>query len=248
VGLYREGRFYAVHSDHLGAPRYITDDTRRPVWQWPYSPFGNNKPSGLLMVTTDGGQVVRYKATSPQLAMPLRDPGQYDDPETGMRQNFHRYFRQSEGRYEQPDPTGLDGGLNLYVYVDGNPLRFIDPEGLQARGNVTPGGPGANLRWPSLGPNQPAPTYRVDQYNQNRGAMSRTSGSLLDFFAVNTNGTVTMRSTRDGSTMLETITASGTRLIYREGPNGPRLDIYSPSGSRETLHQEPVGGLCLRGK
>jgi hypothetical protein len=33
-------------------------------------------------------------------------------------------------RYIQPDPMGLDGGWNRIPYVDGNPLTYSDPMGL----------------------------------------------------------------------------------------------------------------------
>ena len=35
VGMFRNGKFFAVHSDHLGTPRLVTDNTNKPVWQWP---------------------------------------------------------------------------------------------------------------------------------------------------------------------------------------------------------------------
>ena len=53
IGLYRGGRFYAIHTDHLGTPRLITDDTNKVVWQWSYSAFGENKPTGILKATTN---------------------------------------------------------------------------------------------------------------------------------------------------------------------------------------------------
>ena len=51
IGLYRGGKILAIHSDHLGTPRLMTSETNTPVWQWPYSAFGTNKPTGILQTT-----------------------------------------------------------------------------------------------------------------------------------------------------------------------------------------------------
>ncbi|HCC0890831.1 TPA: RHS repeat-associated core domain-containing protein, partial [Salmonella enterica] len=43
-----------------------------------------------------------------------------------------RYFLPESGRFSQPDPIGLLGGINLYSYGP-NPLSWIDPLGLTCK-------------------------------------------------------------------------------------------------------------------
>ena len=62
----------------------------------------------------------------------LRFPGQYYNAETGLHYNWNRYYDPETGRYLSPDPIGLDGGLNLYAYVENDPVNWSDPEGLAA--------------------------------------------------------------------------------------------------------------------
>jgi RHS repeat-associated protein len=60
----------------------------------------------------------------------IRFPGQWEDDETGLYYNWHRYYGPATGRYYQADPIGLDGGdYNLYRYGYGNPLSNSDPDG-----------------------------------------------------------------------------------------------------------------------
>jgi len=45
-----------------------------------------------------------------------------------------RWYAPSVGRYTKPDPVGLVGAINLYGYVEQNPLKDIDPLGLRKLG------------------------------------------------------------------------------------------------------------------
>ena len=147
IGLLKNGNFFAVHSDHLNTPRKITDENNKLVWQWPYSAFGDNKPTGIFKATADPSNAytqdsttnARLQATTPPLTFNLRMPGQYFDFETGLFYNTFRSYNSGQGRYTQNDPIGLAGGLNRFGYVGGNPLRYTDPLGLNPVGGAYAG-------------------------------------------------------------------------------------------------------------
>jgi len=54
----------------------MTDDDNAVVWQWPYSAFGDNRPTGILQASNH--QPARLRATAP-IELNLRMPGQYFD-------------------------------------------------------------------------------------------------------------------------------------------------------------------------
>ena len=57
-------------------------------------------------------------------------PGQYYDSETGLHYNYFRYCDPTTGRYVTPDPIGLSGGINLFDYVQNDPINWTDFLGL----------------------------------------------------------------------------------------------------------------------
>ncbi|MDH6122075.1 RHS repeat-associated protein [Kitasatospora sp. GAS204A] len=77
--------------------------------------------------TTLWGTTSQAKNTT--TTTPLRFPGQYYDPETGLHYNVHRHYDPQTARYLTPDPLGLAPAPNPVAYVD-NPHRWSDPLGL----------------------------------------------------------------------------------------------------------------------
>jgi uncharacterized protein RhaS with RHS repeats len=50
--------------------------------------------------------------------------------------NIFRWYRAAWGRYTQADPIGLQAGVNLYGYVEGNPINREDPLGLISKSEL----------------------------------------------------------------------------------------------------------------
>ncbi len=60
--------------------------------------------------------------------------GYYTDSETGLQLLTHRYYDPSRGRFLTRDPISYWGGINLYGYVNNNPVSYADPSGLARDG------------------------------------------------------------------------------------------------------------------
>jgi RHS repeat-associated protein len=52
------------------------------------------------------------------------------DSESALYYYRARYYDPKSGRFISEDPIGLLGGVNLYRYAAGNPIRFVDTSGL----------------------------------------------------------------------------------------------------------------------
>jgi RHS repeat-associated protein len=110
---------YYVHADHLNTPRLINDTSNNLRWRWDSDAFGTNAPSE----NPSGLGTFEYG---------LRFPGQQYDGVMGLHYNYFRDYDPTVGRYVQSDPIGLEGGgFSTYAYVLADPLRKIDPRGLQ---------------------------------------------------------------------------------------------------------------------
>lgn len=112
-------RIVYLHADHLHTPRRASDARGVLVWQWMSDAHGASLPE------EDPDQDGRLTTIH------LRFPGQYYDAESGLHYNWNRYYDPQVGRYTQPDPIGLAGGINTYAYVGGNPVSYSDPLGLK---------------------------------------------------------------------------------------------------------------------
>ena len=120
----QSNKLFYLQPDALGTPRVVIDSTRgakgTAVWRWDLQneAFGEEMPNEDP--DNDGTAFV----------LDMRFPGQQYYSATGLNYNYFRDYDPSMGRYVQSDPIGLEGGINTYSYVGGNPLTRTDPFGL----------------------------------------------------------------------------------------------------------------------
>ncbi len=112
--LVEDERCYFYQCDQIGTPLALVDEQGSVVWQACYDTYG------------------RAHIEVESVGNPLRFQGQYHDVETGLHYNLARYYDPRTGRFIQPDPIGLLGGVNHYQYAP-NPVMWVDPHGLCAK-------------------------------------------------------------------------------------------------------------------
>ncbi|MBI3572573.1 MAG: RHS repeat-associated core domain-containing protein [Candidatus Kerfeldbacteria bacterium] len=111
LSMTRAGQTYYYHADGLGSVTGLTDNSQTLVQMYGYDGFGNlDQP--------------------PFVQNPYTYTGREWDPETGLYYYRARSYEPKVGRFLQPDPIGLEGGINLYAYVGNNPANWGDPWGL----------------------------------------------------------------------------------------------------------------------
>jgi RHS repeat-associated protein len=97
-------------ADYLATTRTLADSTGSITANLQYDSFGN---------VTGGSAPTRYTYTGREI-----------DPESGLFYYRARWYGPTGGRFLSEDPIGLDGGINLYGYVENDPLAMTDPSGL----------------------------------------------------------------------------------------------------------------------
>lgn len=147
----------SIVTDQTGVPIAMFDSGGRKVWEARIDIYGElHVPEGM-----------------DRHACPFRWPGQYEDAETGLRYNRHRYYDPDAGQYISRDPIGMAGDLAPYRYV-ADPLTLVDPFGLMPwRWNpdtgmghhLVPRGKANSAGFPLLGTKRDTPTFFPNPYN-----------------------------------------------------------------------------------
>ncbi len=107
----RGATLHLYHADALGTVLALSEKHGHPVRSYAYSAFG------VPQDHRGDGQ-------------PYRFTGREWEKEIGLYYYRARYYLPRYGRFLQSDPSGFQGGPNFYLYVGGNPLRYVDPFGL----------------------------------------------------------------------------------------------------------------------
>jgi RHS repeat-associated protein len=113
------------HTDALGSPVARTNSSGQVLSRTRYEPYGNTaagtNPTGIGFT------------------------GHVNDADTGLVYMQQRYYEPIAGRFLSVDPVVTDGKdgsfFNRYVYANGNPYRFKDPDGRSGALALCGGGP-----------------------------------------------------------------------------------------------------------
>ncbi len=117
-----ELQFY-YHKDHLGSSSYITDLGGEVIQQVEYIPFGEV----FLEKTADKPDSIKWQT-------PYLFNGKELDEETGLYYYGARYYDPRVSIWLSVDPLAEKyPSLSPYNYCANNPIKFIDPDGMEPR-------------------------------------------------------------------------------------------------------------------
>jgi RHS repeat-associated protein len=81
------------------------------------------------------GEVIRAEGTGAN-SCPVRFSTKYQDPETDLLYFGERYYCAATGRWLSRDPIDEQGGLNVYAFVQNDPISGVDVLGMWSFGDT----------------------------------------------------------------------------------------------------------------
>jgi RHS repeat-associated protein len=126
AGATTDGPYYYLRN-RQGSVLALTDVDGDVVESYTYSAYGS-----MRLFDNTGTEITTSVSL---LGNPYGYTGRRFDTEAGLLYYRNRYYSPELGRFLTRDPAGHVDGMNLYAYVRGNPLAYIDPWGLQAMGS-----------------------------------------------------------------------------------------------------------------
>jgi len=107
------GLHYYVR-DHLGSVTDVLDANGSVLASYDNSPYG-------VRTLLSGNDISEVGFT-----------GHFHHEPSGLVIAPYRFYDPKRGRWLSRDPIGIAGGINLYAYVNNNPINYVDPLGLQS--------------------------------------------------------------------------------------------------------------------
>jgi len=105
------GSNYYYSRDRLGSIREMTNSSGAIQAEYTYDPYG--RTSAILGTVSSDLQYAGYYTHAP----------------SGLNLTLTRFYSSQLARWISRDSIGEKGGVNLYAYVENNPLSQLDPAG-----------------------------------------------------------------------------------------------------------------------
>jgi RHS repeat-associated protein len=118
LNMRQAGQDYHYLYDGKGNVSAVIDSAQAIVASYRYDTFGR-------LMTQSGTLDQPYRFSTKQYLADL-----------GLNYFGYRFYSPAMGRWLNRDPLGETGGINLYAFVQNDPVNLIDPDGLSPAGKV----------------------------------------------------------------------------------------------------------------
>ena len=115
MAMVQGNNLYAYHYDATGNTLALTNASESIINTYSYGAYG---------------KIANESETIPQLFKYVGQYGVQYEAQNNIYYMQARYYDPTLGRFISEDPIGLEGGINLYAYVRGNPVLRTDSTGL----------------------------------------------------------------------------------------------------------------------